>query len=164
MNLDTNSCHYYDHKDLFALLYQGKEDLIPLLPVENEETIRQFASLNDLTLKYHSATNKTNYDLELQKHWFLPEEYKDIDIEGFLVHRCPKQNYQRLINELNEFKARNMLDLLRWLKYCVDICQSNKIVLGVGRGSSVASYVLYLLGVHKIDSVKYNLDFSEFMR
>jgi DNA polymerase III alpha subunit len=34
----------------------------------------------------------------------------------------------------------------------------------VGRGSSVASYVLYLLGVHRIDSMFYDLDPSEFLR
>jgi DNA polymerase III alpha subunit len=57
-----------------------------------------------------------------------------------------------------------MLDLLRVLKYTVDTLKTNSIVWGVGRGSSVASYVLFLLGVHKIDSVKYNLDWREFLR
>jgi DNA polymerase III alpha subunit len=57
-----------------------------------------------------------------------------------------------------------MLDLLRWLKYFVDTCEANNIVRGVGRGSSVASYVLYVLGVHQVDSVKYNLDWQEFLR
>jgi len=57
-----------------------------------------------------------------------------------------------------------MLDLLKWLKYLVDTMRQNNIVWGVGRGSSVSSYVLYMLGVHKIDSLKYNLDFKEFMR
>jgi DNA polymerase III alpha subunit len=37
-------------------------------------------------------------------------------------------------------------------------------VWGVGRGSSVASYVLFLIGVHRIDSMKYNLDYKEFLR
>ena len=42
--------------------------------------------------------------------------------------------------------------------------KENKIVWGVGRGSSVASYVLYLLGIHKIDSIQYRLDWKEFIR
>ena len=87
-----------------------------------------------------------------------------LDIEGFLVNVCPKQNYQRLIDELVEFRSRNMLDLLRWLKYFVDTARKNNIVWGVGRGSSVSSYVLYLIGVHKIDPIKYNLDYKEFLR
>ena len=94
----------------------------------------------------------------------MPEEYKKLDIEEILVTLCPKENYQRLIEELEEFRERNMLDLLRVLKYTVDTLKTNSIVWGVGRGSSVASYVLFLLGVHKIDSVKYNLDWREFLR
>jgi DNA polymerase III alpha subunit len=42
--------------------------------------------------------------------------------------------------------------------------RKENIVWGVGRGSSVASYVLYLIGVHKIDSLYYNLDVEEFLR
>jgi DNA polymerase III alpha subunit len=48
--------------------------------------------------------------------------------------------------------------------YLVDFMRENKIVWGVGRGSSVASYVLYLIGVHKIDSIQYDLDWTEFLR
>lgn len=94
----------------------------------------------------------------------MPDEYKNLDIEGFLVHVCPKENYQRLIDELQEFRERNMLELLCWLKYFVDTCRKNGILWGVGRGSSVSSYVLYLIGVHKIDPIKYNLDWREFLR
>ena len=42
--------------------------------------------------------------------------------------------------------------------------KQNHIIWGVGRGSSVASYVLYKLGVHRIDSLYYNLDIGEFLR
>jgi DNA polymerase III alpha subunit len=53
---------------------------------------------------------------------------------------------------------------LRYLKYLVDTLKSNNMIWGVGRGSSVASYVLYLLGVHRIDSMFYDLDAREFLR
>jgi DNA polymerase III alpha subunit len=42
--------------------------------------------------------------------------------------------------------------------------RKNKIVWGVGRGSSVASYVLFLIGIHKVNSLKYNLDIKEFLK
>jgi len=48
--------------------------------------------------------------------------------------------------------------------YLVDFMRENEIVWGVGRGSSVASYVLYLIGVHRIDSIKFGLDWREFLR
>ena len=57
-----------------------------------------------------------------------------------------------------------MMDVLQFLKYMVDTLRENNIVWGVGRGSSVASYVLYLLGVHKVNSIKYDLDPTEFLR
>jgi DNA polymerase III alpha subunit len=38
------------------------------------------------------------------------------------------------------------------------------IIWGVGRGSSVASYVLYIIGIHRINSIQYDLDYKEFLR
>ena len=71
---------------------------------------------------------------------------------------------QRCGQELLLFQERNLFDLLRYLKYLVDTLRANRMIWGVGRGSSVASYVLYLLGVHRIDSMFYDLDAREFLR
>ena len=87
-----------------------------------------------------------------------------MDIEDFLFNQCSKENHQRLIEEIELFRQYNMIDLLKYLKYLVDTMRENNIVWGVGRGSSVASYCLYIIGVHKIDSVKYNLDIKEFLK
>ena len=97
-------------------------------------------------------------------NWFIPHNYKELDIEEFLVNQCPKENYDRLIKELELYRIHNMLDVLRTMKYIVDTLRENNIIWGVGRGSSVASYVLFLLGVHKIDSVKYNIPIEEFFK
>jgi len=66
--------------------------------------------------------------------------------------------------ELELFEKHNMTDLLRFLIFLVDTLRANNILWGVGRGSSVASYCLYLLGIHKINSLKYQLDINEFLR
>jgi DNA polymerase III alpha subunit len=96
----------------------------------------------------------------------MPSEYKTLDIESWIWTQCPPWDPQhtRVTEELAAFKERNMMDLLRWLKYFVDTCNKNNVVWGIGRGSSVASYVLYLIGVHHIDSIKYNLEWQEFLR
>ena len=104
------------------------------------------------------------FDLVNQNDWFMPTEYKTMDIEDFLFNQCSKENHQRLIEEIELFRQYNMIDLLKYLKYLVDTMRENNIVWGVGRGSSVASYCLYIIGVHKIDSVKYNLDIKEFLK
>jgi DNA polymerase III alpha subunit len=72
--------------------------------------------------------------------------------------------WKRVRDEYAEFESRGLAPLLKYMIYLVDFMRENKIVWGVGRGSSVASYVLYLIGVHKIDSIKYDLDFKEFLR
>ena len=75
-----------------------------------------------------------------------------------------QQELQRCGQELLLFQERNLFDLLKYLKYLVDVMRDNNIIWGVGRGSSVSSYVLYLLGVHKINSMYYDLDPLEFLR
>ncbi len=97
-------------------------------------------------------------------NWFIPQEYKNMDIEKFLVDQCPEENYDRLQLELNLYHKNQMIPVLKTMKYIVDTLRKNHIVWGVGRGSSVASYVLYLIGVHKIDSVKYKLPIDEFFK
>lgn len=103
--------------------------------------------------------------LEVDKsNWFVPDKYKHMDIEEFLVNQCPEQNYPRLLKELELFRQNNMIPVLTTMKYVVDTLRANNIVWGVGRGSSVSSYVLYLIGIHKIDSVKYDLPIDEFFK
>ena len=101
----------------------------------------------------------------LQKTWFMPEEYHDMDIAKWVLDQCQTDDeLQRVGKELMLFQERNMIDLLRYLKYFVDTMRANNKVWGVGRGSSVASYVLFLIGVHKIDSIYYELSIKEFLR
>jgi hypothetical protein len=97
-------------------------------------------------------------------NWFIPNKYKDVDIENYLLGICPIENLARLQYELKLYNTNNMIPILLAMKYVVDTLLSNNIVWGVGRGSSVASYALYLLGVHMIDSVKYELPIEEFFK
>ena len=99
-----------------------------------------------------------------KEYWFIPIEYQKLNIEEFVISQCPKENYDRVITELELFKQHNMIPVLKAMKYIVDTLRKNNVVWGVGRGSSVASYVLHLIGVHKIDSVKYKLPIEEFFK
>jgi DNA polymerase III alpha subunit len=95
----------------------------------------------------------------------MPNEYKELDIESFLINECTTESeISRVKEEIVLFRKHNMINLLRFLKYLVDTMRKNNVLWGVGRGSSVASYCLYLLGIHKIDSLKYQLDIKEFLR
>ena len=87
-----------------------------------------------------------------------------MDIAEYLIDICPRENRERLISELDLFRKHNMIIVLKSMKFLVDTLRQNNIVWGVGRGSSVASYALYLIGIHKIDPVKYNLSITEFFK
>jgi DNA polymerase III alpha subunit len=127
------------------------------------------ANPNDI-VQYLQRVDQERLDYPVTKlsidknNWFIPNEYKQLDIEEFLVTHCPEQNYPRLVEDLALFKQNNMIPVLKTMKYVVDTLRVNNIVWGVGRGSSVSSYVLYLIGIHKIDSVKYALPIDEFFK
>ena len=107
------------------------------------------------------------FDTNLQDDWFMPESYKptSFNIVEHLVSLCKNETEtNRVLDELALFAQYNMIDLLCYLKYLVDTMRKNNVVWGVGRGSSVASFCLYLLGVHKINSIKYDLDIKEFLK
>jgi DNA polymerase-3 subunit alpha len=95
----------------------------------------------------------------------MSDEYKQLDIAEYVLSLCQTESeLQRCGAELLLYQERNLFDLLCYLKYLVDVMVKHNIIWGVGRGSSVASYVLYKLGVHRIDSLYYNLDVAEFLR
>lgn len=171
MNTDKFGRIELTEQELVAALYKGQLDSLDSVYVQENIAAKFNRSRNKNADQFNNIKSLEDLDITIpefdkskQGNWFMPDEYKVMDIEGFLVNVCPKQNYQRIIEELRLFKQHNMLDLLRYLKYLVDTMKANNIVWGVGRGSSVASYVLYLLGVHKIDSVKYKLDIHEFLK
>ena len=98
------------------------------------------------------------------KHWFVPKDYFP-NLVQWLYDQCETQSQRdRVVEELELYVKNDMYEVLHVMKYLVDTFRENKIVWGVGRGSSVASYVLYLIGVHKIDSIKYNIPIEEFFK
>ena len=117
------------------------------------------------TFPADSDMSVAEFDLKHQTAWFVPDEYRQLDIAEHVLSLCSTQEQlQRVGHELLMYQDRDLLDLLRYLKYLVDVLKQHNVIWGVGRGSSVASYVLYLLGVHRIDSMFYDLDPSEFLR
>jgi len=100
-----------------------------------------------------------------KNNWFMPREYSELDIESWIIAQCQTDTELARVNtELAEYRARDFIPVLQQMKYIVDTLRENNIVWGVGRGSSVASYVLFLIGVHKIDSIKYDLPLEEFFK
>ena len=159
-------------QEAFTALYNQKIESLDGVFLEGVDVISQYnlaRSVNadripELKKLQELSISIDEFDANNQQDWFMPTEYKTMDIESFIVENCPEQNYPRVVEELALFHQHNMIDLLRYLKYLVDTLRSNNVLWGVGRGSSVASYCLYILGVHKVDSIKYELDIREFLK
>jgi DNA polymerase III alpha subunit len=162
MRLDKYSNPIFTEQDLFDAIYHGYQfNASDTMIVDRTDAVKQLES--QLGFKfispYETYDNIKEYDQACQSIWNMPEEYKNFDIAKWVLDQCKTQDeLQRVGAELLEFQNKDMMSLLCWLKYLVDTLRQNKVVWGVGRGSSVASYVLYLIGVHKINSMKYNLD------
>ena len=170
MKYDQYGQTYTNSQELCDLLYKNPGLDISLFQVEDSiEYNRSVAELHaelDLLDSYHNISQSVEeFDSVLQKNWHMPQEYRDLDIAEYVLGLCQQEHeLQRVGQELLLYQERNLFDLLRYLKYLVDTLRKNNVVWGVGRGSSVASYVLFLLGVHKIDSLYYNLDIDEFLK
>lgn len=123
-----------------------------------------------LLKRYIPMDAKEEVPLELfdhvqQQSWHMPEEYKTLDIAQYILDLCKTEpELQRVGQELLLYQERNLFPLLQYLKYFVDTMRKNGVVWGLGRGSSTASYVLYLIGVHKINSLYYDLPIEEFLK
>ncbi len=69
----------------------------------------------------------------------------------------------RLDMEMDFFIRSKNEQLLCTVKNLLDKLREDGLVWG-GRGSSCASYVLHLIGVHAVNPIKYDIPFSEFSK
>ena len=170
MKYDQYGQAYTTSSELCDLLYKNPTLDISRFQVEdsleyNRSVAELYAELD--LLDSYQIINQTieEFDQTLQNNWHMPQEYKNMDIAEYVLGLCREDHeLQRVAQELLLYQERDLFDLLRYLKYLVDTLRQNNIVWGVGRGSSVASYVLFLIGVHKIDALYYNLDIEEFLK
>lgn len=171
MKTDELGIPRFSNKDLIDMIYSGHVDKCHVVLCDESDDVDLFnkaaeaQGLSALTKYVPLQVSKSEFDGVLQSEWFMPDEYKNMDIYRVLEEKCLNhKTLERVDMEFLEYEDRGMLDLLRYMVYLVDFMREKNIVWGVGRGSSVASYILYLIGVHKVDSIQYGLDFNEFMR
>ena len=161
----------YNADQLIDLMYNGRVNDIVNLPLQHDYDTDQYLAVKDQLwlpeiLLYNSIDVELgNFDAVNQNNWFMPDSYKQLNIkDGLFSKQLTSIEIDRVSEEYNLYESHNMLNLLKWLIYFVDHCRANSVVWGVGRGSSISSYILYLIGIHKINSIKYNLDYKEFFK
>ena len=172
MNYDQFGQTWTTSDKLCEILYQQPDIDISKFQIQDWDQYNSAVKTTyaDFTPVGEYHPHPPNYDVDvfhqtLQSSWYMPEEYLSLDIAQWLLDQCQTQEeLQRVGKELLLYQERNLFNLLRQLIYIVDTWRKNNIVWGVGRGSSVASYVLYLIGIHRINSMYYDLDIAEFLR
>ena len=173
MQIDNYGRTILNPNEAFNALYSGKIANMADLYLDDSNLVNQYNraiyenadKIPELqTIESDPLSNVELFDRSNQCDWFMPKDYCPDLIQQLYGMCTTDAQKDRVSLELELFIQHGMLDLLYYLKYLVDTMRENKIVWGVGRGSSVASYVLFLLGVHKIDSIKYNLDIKEFLK
>jgi DNA polymerase III alpha subunit len=140
--------------DLFLLGVPLKKVVV----TEHNEDTRLFNQLNDEPLADHKEEN----DLP-DMSWNIPPQYRNIDLRKHVMALAITPEYKTRVDaELKEIEKRGMEMLVKTLIYVIDELKSSGTVWGVGRGSSCASLVLYLIGLHKVDPVRFNIPMTEF--
>lgn len=161
----------FDEQDVCDLMMSGREpSSIKRMLVDQTVNIEQAIQYVDTYPELIQYVGREGvlmnvFDQESQSRWHMPEEYRQLDIAEYILGLCTTEaELQRCGHELLLYQEKDLFNLLRYLKYLVDLMTENRVIWGVGRGSSVASYVLYKLGVHRIDSMFYKLEPEEFLR
>ena len=165
-----------DHGDVIFT----EQDAIDLLYTDPKFDLSKL--FFDETKKYESALKELGLDLPVIQtapkresvdkfdnkninNWHMPEKYYQINVLQWLLDKCQTdEEKMRVQTEYDMFEKKGFIKVLQFLIYFIDTLRANNIVWGVGRGSSVASFVLYLIGIHKINSIQYQLDWREFLR
>lgn len=178
MKYDKFGQIYATTDELCEILYQNPDQDLSNFKVESNP-LNNYVDALDFNLavkKYYTdfpfleryqqqGISIENFDSSQQSNWYMPDEYKSFDIAAWVLDQCKTQEeLQRVGEELFLYQERELFPLLKYLKYFVDTMRKNNVVWGVGRGSSTASYVLYLIGVHRIDSIFFDLPINEFLK
>ena len=156
--------------DALTALFSGEKIDNWLVNDRNEVEKFQAAASNfdsDANVEFPEKLTVTpeEFHKKNQESWLMPDHYLSIDLNSILLSRCvTDEEKARAIEELDLFKKYDLEILLKFMFYLIDVFQTNNVIWGDGRGSSVSSYILFLIGVHKVDSIRYKLDIKDFLR
>jgi DNA polymerase-3 subunit alpha len=101
----------------------------------------------------------------------IPVEYLNINLREFTLAKYrallsgePESQIalDRINTELEEINKRGIENLFKTIIYVVDRFKESGTVFGVGRGSSCACFILYLLGLNLVNPLKYDIPIDEF--
>ena len=154
-------------RSIIEILYQDKS--IDNLCAEESTDVKLYNAANSLLdgsyTPIDTVIDNKYGEQQWDQYWLTPKEYLLIDLNEYFLNKCNTDiERDRVKLELELFESHDMISVARHLIYLVDHWRSNNIVWGVGRGSSVSSFLLYLIGINRINPLGYDLDISEFLK
>lgn len=156
-----------DEHAAVEMLYQGLDlQNMVMSPSEDVELFNQTNRRLDAGLPEIPVAEQGIYgDLDWYSLWLTPPGFEDIDVREFCLSMCDDDAKRDRVNmEMDLYEERDMLPVLRHLIFMVNDLRQRQILWGVGRGSSVSSYVLYLIGINRINPLRFSLDIREFLK
>jgi DNA polymerase III alpha subunit len=159
----------FSEEDVIELLYTDPDFDISKLYLDSIDKYSDSLKELGIDLPVVNTAPKRSSPAEFDKqncdNWHMPDKYYQINVLQWLLDKCQNDEEKvRVQMEYDLFEKKKFLRVLQFLIYFIDTLRANNIVWGVGRGSSVASFCLFLIGVHKINPMLYNLDITEFLR
>lgn len=160
----------YNEDDAIELIYNNPNIDISKLYFEDIEQYTKALKELGINLPKISEVPKrsisgNDFDKANIENWYMPKEYYELDVKKYLLEKCTDDvEKKRVEDEYELFERKNFVRVLQFLIYFINTLRKHNIVWGVGRGSSVASFCLFLIGVHKINPIEYKIDYTEFLR
>lgn len=149
------------------MLYRGLVlDNMLLEPCEDVELFNESNKRLDAGLPSIAVGKDEIYGrVDWYSIWMTPDGFDGIDVREFCLSMCNDDRQRsRVKMEMDLYEQRGMIPVLQHLIFMVSDLRSRGILWGVGRGSSVSSYVLYLIGINRINPLKFDLDIREFLK
>lgn len=160
MIISERGVSLYNDNEAFELLFKGFS--ISSIGLENNhfnELAKKFDKLSEQSLNVDSCPTVE----ERAKQWLV--DLPNIEVRSYLINLCIDDIEKDRINlEMDLYEERGLIDILKLMIFLVDYFRINKIVWGIGRGSSCSSFVLFKIGVHKINSIRYGLEIKDFLK
>lgn len=165
--MNENLVFFDDH----GLAHVSTQGVIELAYQDRLDCIFEWADQQTKEEYLHSALFLDNipffpHDTDVSgRNWFTPDDYTSINLEEYVLSRCVGElQICRAKEELAIVKKLNADHIFKHLIYLVDQWRSQDLVWGVGRGSSVSCFLLFVIGVNKINPLDYDLDYHEFFK
>ena len=174
--IDTGAAHEQSHNQYLKTIDELYDEFRSVFSDKYDDDV--FYDMCEATADIIENA-KASYDLTenyAPKYDMTPEEQKKYGTTLNMFNQLIEDGFNKLVPDGEEEKYRERVEYEKYIimstdnvDYCLitwdelNWAQRNGILTGIGRGSAGGSLLLYLLGITKIDPLKYDLIFERFL-